>query len=391
MIKVSRALVLFAVLLSLVFLWAGAVAFAYTFALSGNPADTTAETTVTSTGSNNKANYFDANLNPYTQITGANNFSGTLTAEYGLVYRGDNTSGNQFSTRGVPKTFQIIAENNGNWPMTFTLTYESYPSPEAKGWLFDVYNMPSGTPLASNTEFMVPDDSWVSWEVRITPSTEVGDSPDTSMGHFIWTLKMKEAYPTPGSNIWGGTYTSYRGVNGLYYGGLTVDIPGIEDSVTIKSPVITITREAVVDSPDYYVNGTKHDPVPGSLYTVLMTVSNEGSGTAQNIVLIDNVPANMVAYKYNVQEPEENVDVTLGVGGNTTGVDWYIYYTTSSEVELDRSYGGAGWLMMPVEGPGPEGDNELPIPSAATFIKWQSAGPIPGGKYNALQWSCYIK
>jgi hypothetical protein len=157
----------------------------------------------------------------------------------------------------------------------------------------------------------------------------------------------------------------------------------------LETAVLTLTRTATVDSPDNYILG-EHDPVPGSLYTMLVTVSNEGTGVARNVIIVDKVPAaNMVAYKVNVQETEDNVNVTSGLGGNTTGISWNVFYTTNPSPDMD--YDGAGWTQLP---PGePESDDEYAIPSTATFIKWQSNPDVgvPSGTYNTFQWSCYIK
>jgi len=392
MIKVSRALTVFAVLLFLVFLGGGVPAFA-AFVLNGNPADTTAETTVISTGTDNKANYSDANLNPRDQLTGANTFSITVTAEYGLCYPNDGLT--KFSTRGFPRTFLWLAENDGNAPMTFTLTWESYPStsPAAKGWVFDVYNYPSGTPLASNTEFTVPDDSAVAWGVTITPSLEASDSPDTSSGHLNFTLKMKDNYPTPGSETLQTDYTGYTGVNGKEYGGLTINMLGVEDILTIKTPVLTMTRTATIDSPNNYVLGTKHDAVPGALYSSVVNVSNEGSDVAKFVVIIDKVPEHMVAYKMNVQNPEDNVNVTSPniAYYNPGGLNnWNCYVT--SEATPDMSFGAPGWVYVTTFEASPVA---FPTGDVITYVKFEKGygtnEDLESGAWVRLQWSAYIK
>ena len=126
---------------------------------------------------------------------------------------------------------------------------------------------------------------------------------------------------------------------------------------------------------------------------MVYTVSNEGTGNANNVIIIDKVPnASMIAYKYNVVNPEDNVNVTASAydAGGPNMHNWNFYYTTSSEAELDRSYDGAGWVYWSAGGSG----RQLPAGVTVTFVKFQKvdAGEaLVPGEWARLQWSCYIR
>ena len=279
--------------------------------------------------------------------------------------------------------------------MTFSVTYEAKPSAEAIGWTHAVYlGTGESAPVASGTSFTLAEDEGVSLEVKITSSTEAAHSPDLSQYRVNLYWHPSQSYPAAGSAVlnYGGIVRLYyyTGVNGLTYGGATAEY-SIPDILQIQTPVIKMTRTATVDSPTLYTLGT-HDPVPGSLYTISITASNEGMGTADHVIIVDKVPDKMVAYKCNVQESEDNVNVTAPAGADSGGSSgWTFYYTISSEVDVNKNYEGAGWVSL--------GDPaaELTIPSAATFVKWQTGGwggayvwP-PKGSWVRHQWSCYIK
>jgi hypothetical protein len=373
-------------------------ALAWIYQATGNTADTPTGTTLISTGENSKVDYKDANSNPRDVVSGANTFTKLVTTEYGMSFGGTDwaNQGVFSSTRGFTKIWPLHYVNNGNAPMTFSVTYEAIISAEAIGWTSAVYlGTGESAPVASGTSFTLAEDEGVSLEVKITSSTEAAHSPDLSsyLVNLYWHPSQK--YPAAGSAVLpfaGGRLNLfyYFGVNGLTYGGATAEY-SLPDTLKIETAVIKMTRTATTDSPDLYTLG-EHDPVPGSLYTISITASNEGMGVANNVVIVDKVPDDMVAYKCNVKESEDNVNVTAPAGADSGGsTGWTFYYTISSEVDVDKDYDGAGWVSL--EDPA----GELPIPSAATFVKWQTGGwggadtwP-PKGSWVRHQWSCYIK
>jgi len=363
------------------------VAGAFTQVFDGNPGDTPAGSTVTAEV---KSNYRDINLNPRDLVTDSG-FSDTVTAEYGITAIGTET-GEKITTMGFPQVWPLLFLNEGNAPFTYTITYETELSAEAAGWDFSFYlGTNEALEIASGTEMTLAEDQGISYEVKITPSTEAADSPDTSIGRLDLWLNADEDYPAPGDDdsFYFGFYSGYTGVNGLDYGGTTESGYG-SDWAKIQTPVLTMTRTSTIDSPDDYALGI-HDPVPGSLCTVLIYVSNEGTGTADDVVFIDKVPDNMVAFKWNIGEPEDTVEVTAagyttGNGGSSNYQNWVIYYT--SEANPGTSYDASGWVSL--GSPGSEGS----IPAAATFVKWQkvdAGSELEPGQWIRAQWSCYIK
>ena len=361
------------------------------YAHTGSPLDTTAETTVISDGANNQVYYHDLNLNPRNTVT-SETFTLKASSEYGISHgfnELDTVNDLLVTTRGFGNVWPQSIVNEGNAPISFNITYEAFNLGGASGWIEQFYLATNEASVGSGTSFTLAEDEWVSFEVKVLSSFEASRSPDGSSGGYLFFINFPTSYPFSGTDInhwaWG-----YRAPNGLYYGGNT-SFEVRYDIVTIETAVLEMTRSATVDSPDSY-SGGRHDPVPGSLYTILLTLTNEGSaGTgfdSTGIVVIDKVPDNMTAYKIDVQEPEPLVNVTSGTGVNGSVANWDVYYTTTGEAYLDRSWGGAGWNVFGIGDMGAE----YTLPSDATFVKWESRNnAMAPTEFEVFQWSCTIK
>jgi hypothetical protein len=388
--KIIRSLFVSVFIFTMVFT---EVSFSYDFEESGNPRDTTAGTNIT----NEAASYYhDLNLNPRDLINGGA-YSEYVTSEYGLSYpkSSDDYNQVQIRTRGIPLSQYLVLMNNGNALFTGSVTWELTKSTDAVGWAHEVYMTTSAggrIAMSSGSEFTVPDNDVATLETIITPSTEAADSPDSSWMNIVFWVNNSNNYPKAGSLetdvfAWLGApgyllYHYYNGAasndpvspNGIFsYGGNVLGL-SLEAEATIETAVLNVTKWATVDSPDTYLYG-RHDPVPGALCTTSIIMTNEGSTKAEYFLVIDRIPDNMVGYKVNVQEPEDNVNVTAPSWGGNSVIEspqsWNVYYTT--DTEPDRTWDGVGWtscgdgnitLGTPTE--------VLDIPSDATFIKFQS-------------------
>lgn len=387
---------------------------AQSFKTSGNDGDTPAGTVIKNNGGQNTFNYQDLAENPRPTNYG-DTIEVTVAAEKG--YSSDATYPPEFyywniiggrivlffhATPGSTEVLSVFVTNEGNAQITVTTTLSAVSySGSADNWTAEIWE--GSNNYGSQRTKVIDDNShYPSFDIKITAATTETDSPDKSSAYFEVILTTEVAQKT--GNNGDGHYT---GANELTYGGLAGDGPlGIK--TTIEAPVLKISRSATVDSPDTYTGwgDGPHAYVPGSLWTYTVTYTNEGTGNAAHVSVIDKVPYNCVVYKVNVHENENYVVVTAP--SMTSEVMWYVYYATEEAPpvsmtayhsnNIDVGSYEAGWYY----GDGATGamyirpltDDEMgfhsPERENMKWVKFQ-AETIPAGQTGTIQWSVYLK
>ena len=344
------------------------VRLAVAYNASGNPNDTPTGISIKFHKQLNSFDYLNPNSTPEATV-----YSSTLevlvTTEAGL-YGWTDIDLYQYTTPGVPVTWETIVTNEGNVGVTLSLTKEGLVySPGAGPWTCKFYN---GSSWVDSVSQAIADNTGYAFKIRIVPSAVQTESPDGSKAraHVFLTT----GYPAPAS---GGTYT---GVNSLTYASYT----NADNNVTaeIQAPVMTLSRTSEVDAPITYT-GNKNDPVPGSVITYTITYQNTGAGNASESIIIDKVPNDTQGYHVNMTGPKANVTIEASQG-NATG--WTAYYST--HVSPSFTYGVyTSWESLGTI----TTTQNWPLTNEAKFVKWEKATVTPSEGSKTLTWGVTIK
>ena len=358
----------------------GGVAFGQAFNTSGNPGDTPAGGIVTCEGSSNGngIQYRDTAGNSKATVEG-NAVRHTVSPEAGFSSSNIPSTLYFYSVPGSTVSWTLAITSEGNDDETLTATGESGGySGGASNWtaLFN-YNAQDTTEVV--TTLTEDGDEFIT--INITPSSDENESPDASTGSLeVWAYIVGAGGADTGSDT-GGKYT---GANLLDYGGntLTYDYYTVE----IMAPSMTLTKTATIDAPtssEAYQTGDIHAPIPGAVWIFTITYNNTGSGTAENVVIYDKVPANTQIYALNLENPEDNLIVTAA---SETASGWTRYYSTSASPTW--GYLGAatgGWSAAGTTGTELKAGDE----SGVIWVKWEKAS-VPASDTATMQWAVDI-
>jgi hypothetical protein len=360
------------------------VAHSQNWTYNGNPLDNPAYTPITGEAADNTVNFTDLNGNPRDENTGTA-ITETVQPIYGLMTTNVPSNTKLTTTRGIPVSWEVELRNEGNATFDYSFTFEGTEDLGAESWEFEVMLATNEAALASPVAGSLADDEYISYLLRVTPSTEASESPNLAVGTLEVWFHPGGNYPAAGTLEGAASYIFYYpGAGGSEFGGIVSTVEG-SYTAKINTPAFTLTRVATVDSPDG--SAWAHYPVPGSLYIITMTYSNTGYDTAYDVVIVDEVPLfpSMEAYKANVAEPESNVVITASQG-DATG--WTVYYTTEGSATVDKTYGGGSWVSL---GALTVGTEEYTIPTTATFVKWEKASVADTEDSKTLQWSLSVR
>jgi uncharacterized repeat protein (TIGR01451 family) len=345
------------------------VRLAVAYNASGNPDDTPTGTNIIFHKQLNSFDYLNKNATPEAPV-----YSSTLevlvTTEAGL-YGWTDINLYQYTTPGVPVTWETIITNEGNVAVTFNLTKEGlvYSPPSAGPWTCKFYN---GSSWVDSISQVINDNSEYALKIRIVPSKVQTESPDGSKGtsrNFLTT-----GYPAPASD------STYTGVNSKTYASWTN--ASNNTTAEITAPVMTLYRTSEVDAPITYT-GNKNDPVPGSVITYTITYQNTGAGNASESIIIDKVPNDTQGYHVNKTGAQTNVTIEA-LQGSATG--WTVYYSKLTSPSFaygsEEEWSSLGTITT---------TQNWPLTFEATYIKWEKAVVTPSEGSKTLTWGVTIK
>ena len=360
-----------------------------------NPDDVPAGTLVTTEATDTKLEYDDVNDNLKTTEEGTT-ITDSVEAVYGLT-ADVVPSGSKiiYLTPGVTNEWYFMVSNEGNAEMSWTLSWETTygGGTSGTGWHEKWFRPTDEVEVVSGTSYKYLDNTYKEFDLRIYASTVEANSPDGSYASVTFYIIPDQVYPKAGIIDDGGTgLYYYEGVRGDGTGDKEEALGGfytnVEDLYTgeVQAPLMMLTRISTVDAPDNY-RGDKHDVVPGSLITFMLFYDNTGAGAARDVVVIDKVPDDTEAYKFDVQEAEDNINVTASKESDYGTTGWYRYYTTSSPPS-SFDYDGSGadhgnWILS-----GSSGETTMEVTS--TYVKWERA-TVEASENKMLQWSVTVK
>ncbi len=219
--------------------------------------------------------------------------------------------------------------------------------------------------------------------ITVTPSTLDSQSPDGS-----YLAVTFEVIPD------GQPIGIYQGANNITYGGTndTTDL-----TITcIHTSVMQMTRVVTIDAPTQYIahanaqlgGDHSHDPVPGAVATFIITYSNSGSATAQNVVIMDKVPPTTEAAHVNAYKGNQAglPNVTISANQPSAVATWTSYYSTSASPGL--GYGNlTGWVTINAT----LAPSSFATGSGIKYFKWEKSS-VPTGEANkTINWGVMIR
>lgn len=343
---------------------------AQTFNSDGNPGDNVSGEGYTAYLTQETMDYKDANNNSKPTTMPASDYTFTVSPEYGFSQ--NNADLSQAVTPGDVMTHEAYwVTNEGNAEIPLTRYFHSKMStvPQAQNWTVEAYE-------GSTLLFTLADGT------TSTSNDVIADNGD-KQNHYVVYVNPIAAYSPDGSDIiitttWesASTYAGqYTGANTLTYSGTTSADDQFTDSTS--APDLNLTRTATIDAPKLY-SGAHEDAVPGAIITFTMTYSNEGSATAESVVLIDKVPDNTHLACINTEGNTTNVNITNGTTGDASG--WSVYYFNGTPSSNDRTYGAtSGWTLLGILTTGaesfPGGGTTYATGDAAyddgDYVKWE--------------------
>ena len=355
-------------LISIIFLSLGMLLFG-----GASAADTLYGTIITAEGYENYIDYNDIAGNAKATVYGPT-LEATVLAIYGLA--GPGTPYDQVTDPAAAVYYSYSITNMGNTTDVYSLALGSITyggvGNNSSYWTIQIVSAVDDTVISSRT---IAEDGSAGFRVKVTPHS------DAQSG---WTATVPVAAST--ASYPAGAYT---GANGTPYGGPAL----VNDTTvtTVRSGVMTLTRVATVDSPsNYHQTNDVHYPVPGSMVTATMSISNEGSATAEGCIMIDKVPAGHQAGHVNAFSNNiDNVSITAGQG---SAMGWMVSYSTLETLTSSQRLVGSleGWTILGTLETGTESWKADTLPYTATFIKWEKAG-VEAGENGTLTWGYIIR
>jgi hypothetical protein len=382
----------------------GYSAYAQSYTADGNPLDTPATNEVTAEAVNCEVGYEDIDDNemPTVEVEGSD-IDYTVLSEFGFSGPID-ADDDRSVTPGDHVTHEAYyVTNEGNVSDSYDIL-SLYTYTLASNWTVEVWNNEADTlidTLTAGTQqtnaLSIADNDDISFRYEVDVSPNVAEAPD---GSSITIYTTVETDSTPGG-------AQYAGGNNMHYGGVvTGEITNFPIDDSISSPVMSITRESIVDSPDDYQRngGGATDPVPGAVITYTMYYQNTGSATAESVIIIDKITTVEAGagsdsaggkLAHVNAGPGDRGPVTLTNGGQGSASGWTAYYTT--EATPVTAYGGAGWVSI-----GSVDSNDYPSSRfynsindsdpefGAIWIKWEKASVDPS-ESESLVWGVSIR
>jgi len=351
------------------------------FSGSAKAVGTSAGQIITAEGSENFIDYSDIAGNPKATVYGPT-FETEVKSIYGFAFV-DPVDDDKTTDPNVVVYYQYDLTNSGNTSDSYSLSYHvDYTGDYGSDWEIVFYldaddnEIPDGGPI---TSIDLAEDGVTHFLLAVTPEATAGS------GALATVIVTAETSSDPAGQ--------YTGANGNSYGGLA-----LANDVTqtdVSAPTMTISRVSTSDAPSQY-NQTNdvHNPIPGSVVTITMTYSNEGTSTAESAIIIDKVPSGHQAGHVDATSTDvANVTITAA---NGTALGWEVYYTTEASLASGRRAfaNKDGWVLLgtlEVSDPHWDKDSTPALPLTATFIKWEKpeVGPEDDGK--TITWGYIVR
>lgn len=305
---------------------------------SAHAAGTASGVIITAESSENYVEYTDLAGNLKAPVYGPT-LRVTVLSIYGLAKTGPGTPDDQTTDPSVEVYYVYEITNSGNTTDSYALresiTYTG--GNHGAEWTVQFYldantdGVPDGGPIDSIT---LSEDAPMHFLLKVLPSATAESG---SRGTVTVTAETAA-----------GPAGEYTGANGDVYGG-----PAFVNDATntdIQAPTVAFTRVATIDAPSGssgYTQGSAVNPVPGSVVTITMTYSNEGTASSESNIIIDRVPAGHTIGHINCTGGGNlpNVAITPPAG---TAIGWMLSYTTEATISSGRrAYGNTdGWVSL---------------------------------------------
>lgn len=369
----------------------GIAVFAQSYHTTGNPNDTATGKDITAYATNETLSYKSGGATMPTLEVSSGDETYTTTSEFG--YSGPGSPPDLSVTPGdiVTHEYDVTHEGNANDP-NFSVSAYYTQEAGAVDWIVEMWlgavpsfhkTLEAGVVTTETAAFN--DDSDSPLEYHVLVPSDVAKAPN---GSSIITTTTWETTSRPTNEYTGGNY--------LTYGGWSSATDDVTDEVA--APVLVLTRVSTVDSPITY-SGGRHDAVPGAVITFTMTYSNEGSSSAESVVLVDKIPmaGTIEATKLaHVNNTGTTTYVTIEASqGNATG--WTVYYSTLDSPA--KTYEAtAGWTLIGTLETGSEkfpGSGLTYLDSSpeagAKWIKWEKTSIDAAEDGKKLTWGVTIR
>jgi len=360
---------------------------AVTFDSTGNPTDTATGTTILSSGTFETVQY-RTQSGPQMPTLESITQTHLVTSEYGFSGPGSPIDLSVIPGDTVYHYYSTTNEGNKIMPLSVKSFFHHYNG--AANWQVQywragsfIFSVPADT--ITTESFYLNDnlDSGYFYKV-IVPST-TSEAPNTS---YITILSTLETSAAPNGK--------YTGGNAYTYGGKAYNLDQVTDSVA--APVVNLTRTSTVDSPITYTGG-RHDAVPGAVITFTMNISNTGGSTAENLVLIDKIPANTTLAHYNTTGTCTNVVITAAQG---TAQGTTVYYSTADSPSKTYGASAPDWTLIGTLEtgtemfPGPQSGTHATyvvgnLPYNAKWVKWEAPSLPPDTGVGQITWGVTIR
>jgi uncharacterized repeat protein (TIGR01451 family) len=282
--------------------------------------------------------------------------------------------------------------NEGNAYLNYTGSYYYTQEAGANNWTVEVWRFDGGVfvPLIPGVVSIEPtglaEDAGTTnttstyYVVKVNPL--VANSPD---GSYIEVFTTFETTSTPAG--------TYEGANSLWYGGTSEARD--YSKYLVEAPEIVMSRVSTSDAPAAYT-GNDRDYVPGAVVTFTITYTNEGSGAAREVILIDKIPtldgtSGTNLAHVNGSGNHGNVVLT---SANGTATGWTVSYSTITNPAM--TYGAtADWSSI-----GTVTGNQYPSASGlyetgsseydAVWIKWEKS-TVEAAEDGTVVWGVTIR
>ncbi|MFC1767121.1 hypothetical protein ACFLZ2_01020 [Candidatus Margulisiibacteriota bacterium] len=341
--------------------------------------DTPTATTITATGTDNTLTYTDTTLT-LQPTESATNIDTVVVSMYG--FNNDiATPADQNTTAGTPVQYDYVITNEGNASDTYGVSYTAVYYDGAANWTFNLYDVDGAATLGAVADTVynagpVTEDGSYPFFLAVLPSIDTAVESSNGANAIVTVTITTDAVPV-------GVYT---GANANVYGGTWE--ASDPTKTTISAGVMTLTRTATVDAPDDYITNKgglgHHDAVPGAVITYIITVSNEGSANATNVIIADRVPTNTTGAHISAEAGSEGslVNVEITAGPQTNAGDWTKSYSDSDSPGLSHGE-TSGWTEITAS---------LLINDIAAdyYVKFEKASVAPG-EYATMNWGVTIQ
>ncbi|MFC1559718.1 hypothetical protein ACFL4F_01290 [Candidatus Margulisiibacteriota bacterium] len=342
--------------------------------------DTPTSTVITATGTDNTLTYQDTGLVLQPTEEGTS-IPVTVVSMFGFN-NAIAQPGDQNTTAGVPVYYNYVITNEGNASDTYGVSYSAVYYDGAANWIFNLYDVNGTATLGATADTVynagpVTEDADYPFYLAVLPSLNTATESSNGANAIVTVTITTDAVPVG----------VYDGANANVYGGTWEASDATQ--TTISAGVMTLTRTATVDAPDDYIvnkgGAGHHDAVPGAVITYTITVSNEGSNDAKNVIIADRVPTDTTGAHISAESGSEGslVNVEITAGGQTNAGDWAKSYSTT-DTDPGLTYGEtANWTAL---------TSSLLINDIAAgyYVKFENETVQPG-EFAIMNWGVTIQ